>query len=201
MALNEVAFASEALPDGSVADTNHLWLAEWYLANLNALFTAPLDYDLWRRLDEKSSIASRLYEFLLLNFYGGLPVLRIGYEKLAQFLPVRPERYESGRPAAARAGVPAAQRRGGPRHGRVGREQGRPRLLHFRRGRHLDPRRDGRSRRRTAAGRGRVLGLGRGRGDPQPQAARVDARRRLLPALGGQGRPPADQEGAGAGPR
>ena len=92
---DEVAFVAETLPSGEVANTNYLWLSKWYLANLNALFTAPLDYELWRRLDEKSAIASRLYEFLLLNFYGGLPILRINYEKLAQFLPVRPERYES----------------------------------------------------------------------------------------------------------
>src|SRR5215212_9179955 len=92
---DEVAFVSDLLPDGGVADANSLWLSGWYLANLNALFTAPLDYDLWRRLDERSAIASRLYEFLLLNFYGGGPVLRINYAKLAQFLPVRPERYTS----------------------------------------------------------------------------------------------------------
>src|SRR4051812_47200557 len=52
---DEVTFASEMLPDGSTADTNQLWLADWYLANLNALFTAPLDYDLWRQLDQRSS--------------------------------------------------------------------------------------------------------------------------------------------------
>jgi hypothetical protein len=38
---DEVAFYSETLPDGSVAETNHLGLADWYLANINALFTAP----------------------------------------------------------------------------------------------------------------------------------------------------------------
>lgn len=92
---DEVAFVSDLLPDGGVADTNYLWLSGWYLANLNALFTAPLDYEIWRRLDERSPIASRLYEFLLLNFYSGTPVLRINYAKLAQFLPVRPERYAS----------------------------------------------------------------------------------------------------------
>lgn len=89
------AFIGSQLPDGSVADTNYLWFSEWYLANLNAMFTAPLDYALWRHLDEHSTIASRLYEFLLLNFYSGTPVLRINYETLVQFLPVRPERYLS----------------------------------------------------------------------------------------------------------
>jgi len=92
---DRVAFVGSVLPDGRTADANYLWLSDWYLDNLNALFTAPLDYSLWRQLDERSPIASRLYEFLLLNFYSGAPLLRINYETLAQFLPVRPERYLS----------------------------------------------------------------------------------------------------------
>lgn len=90
-----VVFINEPLPDGGVADTNYLWLSPWYLENLNALFTAPLDHELWRHLDKSSPIASRLYEFLLINFYNGMPQFRINYGKLTQFLPVRPERYLS----------------------------------------------------------------------------------------------------------
>src|SRR5205823_6103114 len=63
--------------------------------NLNALYTAPLDYELWRWLDHQSPIASRLYEFLIINFYSRTPVLRINYEKLAQFLPIKTEPYRS----------------------------------------------------------------------------------------------------------
>ncbi len=92
---DRVAFLGSKLPDGSAADRNYLWLSPWYLANLNARFTAPIDYALWRRLDERSSIASRLYEFLLPNFYSGAPVLRINYYTLARFLPVRAEQYRS----------------------------------------------------------------------------------------------------------
>jgi hypothetical protein len=130
------------MPGGGMADTNHLWLSRWYLDNLNALFTAPLDYDLWRRLDEKSSIASRLYEFLLLNFYSGAPVLRIGYEKLSQFLPVRPEKYESD--ARRQLGpaldlLVASEVLDGVEWGEAKAGLG---LLHFRRGRHLVPARD-----------------------------------------------------------
>lgn len=66
-----------------------------YLQNLNALFTAPLDYHLWRLLDAQSPIASQLYEFLFLNFYSGRLVMRINYETLAQFLPVRFKQYFS----------------------------------------------------------------------------------------------------------
>lgn len=90
-----VSFLGSPLPDGTAADTNHLWLSDWYLNNLNAMFTAPLDYALWQYLDQRSSIASRLYEFLLLNFFSGYPALRLNYETLAKFLPVRPERYLS----------------------------------------------------------------------------------------------------------
>ncbi len=89
------SFVGSELPDGTQAEANYLWLSGWYLDNLNAMFTAPLDYELWRWLDRQSSIASRLYEFLLVNFYSGTPVLRINYEKLAQFLPVKQERYRS----------------------------------------------------------------------------------------------------------
>src|SRR5206468_2868571 len=88
-------FVNSRMPDGSIADSNYVWLADWYLANLNTLFTAPLDYDLWRYLDQRSPIASRLYEFLLLNFYSGTPLLRINYPNLAQYLPIRPEKYFS----------------------------------------------------------------------------------------------------------
>ena len=88
-------FAGQELADGTVAEANYLWIASWYLDNLNAMFTAPLDYELWRWLDSKSPVASRLYEFLLLNFYSSAPKIRINYETLAQYLPVKPERYLS----------------------------------------------------------------------------------------------------------
>ncbi len=89
------SFVGTPLPDGEIADRNYLWLAPWYLDNINAFFTAPLDYELWRYLEKRSPIASRLYEFLLLNFYSGAPKLRINYEKLAQFLPIKAEAYPS----------------------------------------------------------------------------------------------------------
>ena len=77
------------------AETNAVWFADWYLENLNALYSAPLDYRLWQMLDRKSPIASRLYEFLLFNFHTGTPLVRINYPNLAQLLPIRPEHYLS----------------------------------------------------------------------------------------------------------
>jgi hypothetical protein len=92
---DQVTFSGTELPDGEIAETNYVWLASWYLDNLNAMFTAPLDYELWRWLDKQSPIASRLYEFLIVNFYSGAPKLCINYSKLAQYLPVKPMAYRS----------------------------------------------------------------------------------------------------------
>jgi len=92
---DRVVFRGTELPDGHCAESNGLWLSPWYRENLNALFTAPLDYSLWLYLNERSTIASRLYEFLLLNFYNPIPVVRINYETLTNFLPIHPEKYLS----------------------------------------------------------------------------------------------------------
>jgi hypothetical protein len=92
---DRVVFVGTELPDGTKADQNLLWLSEWYRQNLDAFFTAPLDYALWKHLDAKSTIASRLYEFLLVNLFGPAPVLRINYETLVRFLPVQAEKYRS----------------------------------------------------------------------------------------------------------
>ena len=71
-------------PDGSVADANAVWLSSWYLENLNALYSGPVDYSLWRGLNAHSPIASRLYEFLFFKFYGGRDLLRFNYPTLGQ---------------------------------------------------------------------------------------------------------------------
>lgn len=92
---NQVTFAGEVMPDGSLAEGNFVWLADWYAKNLNSLFTQPLNYSLWRHLDAHSTIASRLYEFLLLNFHPRIPGLRVNYTTLAQMLPIEPGRYMS----------------------------------------------------------------------------------------------------------
>ena len=97
---SDYAFSNEPRSDGTVADTNAVWFADWYLDNLNTLYSAPIDYDLWKSLETHSPTASRLYEILLLNLYSGAPVFRINYPNLAKLLPVRTERYLSGRPQA-----------------------------------------------------------------------------------------------------
>ncbi len=92
---DQLEFFGSERHDGSTADINALWLSRWYLDNLNALYSAPLDFGLWRTLNDESLIASRLYEFLFLKFYAGYPQLRFNYATLVKFIPVRTERYLS----------------------------------------------------------------------------------------------------------
>ena len=85
----EYVFCDELMPDNeTVANKNFIWLAEWYLQNINSLYCSPIDHGLWQQLDEKSPIASRLYEFFTFNFAGDWQTLTIDYDKLARFLPV-----------------------------------------------------------------------------------------------------------------
>jgi hypothetical protein len=93
---SEYVFFDELMPDNkTVADKNFLWLADWYLANINSLYCSPLDHTLWQRLDDESPIASRLYEFFTFNFAGDWNTLTIDYDKLARFLPVAPSQHLS----------------------------------------------------------------------------------------------------------
>ena len=93
---NQYVFFDELMPDEeTIADKNFLWLADWYLANINSLYCAPLDHGLWLRLDDASPIASRLYEFFTFNFAGDWKTLTIDYGKLHRFLPVAPEKHLS----------------------------------------------------------------------------------------------------------
>jgi hypothetical protein len=91
----ECLFTNDRRGDGTVADQNYVTLADWYLANLNSLYAAPLDYGVWNRLNDRSPLASRLYEFLLFNFSAGIDTFTINYTKLCQFLPAKVETYAS----------------------------------------------------------------------------------------------------------
>jgi replication initiator protein A len=85
---DQVVFAGEILPNGEVADTNYLFLGNWYLDNINARYVKPLDFTYYRSL--KNNIASRLYELLGVKFYGmgHHPYIRYRYSTLCQLLPV-----------------------------------------------------------------------------------------------------------------
>lgn len=92
---DELEFFGNKRKDETIADINAVWLSRWYLDNLNALYSGPLNYDLWRSLDARSPIASRLYEFLFFKFYVGRETLRFNYPNLVKFIPARRERYPS----------------------------------------------------------------------------------------------------------
>jgi plasmid replication initiation protein len=88
-----VVFTGENLPNGEIADTNYLFLGNWYLDNINARYVKPLDYPYYRSL--KDGIASRLYELLGVKFYGmgRNPHIRYRYSTLCQLLPTTRYRY------------------------------------------------------------------------------------------------------------
>ena len=94
---DRVIFKGEELPDGTVADTNYLFLSTWYLENINALYVKPLDYNYYRAL--RSTIAQRLYELLGVKFYGALQAghahLRYRYSTLCDLLPITRQVYLS----------------------------------------------------------------------------------------------------------
>jgi hypothetical protein len=83
----ECEFQNTAREDGTVADANRLWLAPWYLDSLNILHSAPVDYELWKRLEGVGPLASRLYEYLIPSFYKR-DALELAYDRLTAAMPV-----------------------------------------------------------------------------------------------------------------
>jgi len=92
-----VIFRGEQLEDGSITETNLLYLSDIYLESLNSHYTKSIDYAYWQSLESK--IASRLYEILGVKFYGVRnkkeDFIRFKYSTLCQLLPVIPYRYIS----------------------------------------------------------------------------------------------------------
>jgi hypothetical protein len=90
-----VIFRGEQLKDGSITETNLLYLSDIYLESLNSHYTKSIDYTYWQSLESK--IASRLYEILGVKFYGVRnkkeDFIRFKYSTLCQLLPVIPYRY------------------------------------------------------------------------------------------------------------
>ena len=84
---SDCEFLNEPRVDGTTTDANRLWLAPWYLESLNALHSAPVDYELWKRLEKVGPLASRLYEYLLPSFYKR-DALELAYDRLAAAMPV-----------------------------------------------------------------------------------------------------------------
>jgi hypothetical protein len=85
---DKVVFQRQEMEDGSEADRNFVWFSDWYLRSINAMFNAPLNYRLWWQMNQRSTIASRLYEMLLLRFHRKVRSVRYEYSQLANLLPV-----------------------------------------------------------------------------------------------------------------
>ena len=92
-----VIFKGRKLPDGTIADTNYLYLNSWYLDNINARYVKPIDWKYYRSL--KTPIAQRLYEILSVKFYGvitrGDRCVSYRYSTLCDLLPVTRQDYLS----------------------------------------------------------------------------------------------------------
>jgi len=94
---DRVVWRGEELPDGSIAETNYLFLGSWYLDNINAGYVKPIDYHYYRSLE--SPIAQRLYEIIGVKLYrvirGDLKYLRYRYSTLCQLLPIAQQSFLS----------------------------------------------------------------------------------------------------------
>lgn len=92
----EVIFLGEEMDGGGVAEVNYLRLHDFYLRNVNAKYTRPLDYKYLFNL--QNHVAGRLYEVLGSRFYG-LQGRRdycvFHYSELCVTLPIKEERYYS----------------------------------------------------------------------------------------------------------
>jgi hypothetical protein len=87
----------EKLLNGEIADTNYLYLNSWYLDNINANYTKPLDWNYYTSL--KTPLAQRLYELLGVKFYGVIKrrgsCLSYRYSTLCDLLPATRQNYLS----------------------------------------------------------------------------------------------------------
>lgn len=86
-------FINDPAPGGGTSDKNAVWMADWYLANLNAFMTAPIDYGRWLRMNHQSPLASRIYEFATVKFNRSIPYLQINYPYFVSFLPATAHTY------------------------------------------------------------------------------------------------------------
>ena len=91
---DRVVFVGELLTNGETADSNYVFLSDWYLKSLNSFYVKPLDFDYYRSL--QSTLSGRLYEFLGIQFYGlqGKPY-SVEYRRLCQLLPIVEQKYLS----------------------------------------------------------------------------------------------------------
>jgi hypothetical protein len=96
---DRVTFVGEELPDGTIADTNYVFLNSKYLDNINNGYVKPIDYNFYREL--KSNISRRLYELLGVKFYPifqkniDIKFIRYLYDNLCELVPLKRQKYLS----------------------------------------------------------------------------------------------------------
>ena len=93
---DRVTFKGARMADGKIAETNYVWLNEFYLRNINARHVMPLDYQFLSRL--KNPLSRRICEVLTPKFYGlpdNQPYYHLDYLNYCQTLPVTPQKYYS----------------------------------------------------------------------------------------------------------
>ena len=96
---DRVVWVGEELPDGTIADTNYIYLGSKYLENINNGYVKPIDYKFYRELN--SSISKRLYELLGVKFYPifqrniEIKFIRYLYDTLCELVPMKKQRYFS----------------------------------------------------------------------------------------------------------
>lgn len=96
---DRIVWAGEELPDGTIADTNYIFLNSKYLDNINNGYVKPIDYEFYRGL--RSDISKRLYELLGVKFYPifqrnlNIKSIRYLYDTLCDLIPVKKQKYLS----------------------------------------------------------------------------------------------------------
>jgi Replication initiator protein A len=92
---DRVVIMGGELPDGHLADCNHVWLSTWQLENINQNYLLPVDFETYR--DLKNNIAKALVPLLQLWLYASRAngVFEKRYDDLCELLSLRPQRYPS----------------------------------------------------------------------------------------------------------
>lgn len=96
---DRIVWAGEELPDGTIADTNYIFLNSKYLDNINNGYVKPIDYKFYREL--RSNISKRLYELLGVKFYPifqrnlNIKFIRYLYDTLCDLIPIKKHKYLS----------------------------------------------------------------------------------------------------------
>lgn len=94
-----IIWAGEELPDGTIADTNYIYLGSKYVENINNGYVKPIDYKFYKALN--SNISRRLYELLGVKFYPifrkqvEFDYIRYQYDTLCDLIPLKKQKHLS----------------------------------------------------------------------------------------------------------